>query len=247
MRPRRTHRWAILAILLVPATAGARDLELSLSLGSGYPAKPNLYLETQGASGTSSFVQTRFTGPWLLAGAHVNVEVYKVEAWKFWAGLGYEGGLGSPNFYKLGQATSQATTSNTEILNGSASYSRYQIGVGATLATRTLGEYGAYLWRRTHSIGLSGTVSTLALQGATLTPGGSGYSSHSTASDYMLELSMGFVQARPTCKTFQRISLGTAFGPGYGSLGAGDWKLQGAYNDRLRPTLEVHFAYGVRL
>jgi len=246
MKPRSRSVWFILGTLAVSVTGQARELEFSLSLASGFAVKPNLYLEGQGAEGTGSFVQTRFSGPWLMGGLHANCEVYKLEAWKFWAGAGYESGLGTPGFYKFGQA-SQATASSTEILNGSAKYSRFQLGVGATLATGTLGEYGAYLWRRTNRLGLDGTLSTFNVQGTALTSKNVGYGSTSSASDFMLELSMGFVQARPTFKTFERISFGSAFGRGFGNIAAGDWQLDSAYNDRLRPTIEVRFSFGVRL
>jgi hypothetical protein len=236
-----------LAVVLSSVALQARDLEFSLSLASGFAVKPNLYLEGQGAAGSSSFVQTRFSGPWLLGGLHASCEVYKHEAWKFWAGAGYEAGLGTPGFYQFGQATSQASSSSTEILNGTAKYSRYQLGVGATLATGTLGEYGAYLWRRTNRLGLDGTLSTFALQGTALNAKAAGYASSSSASDFMLELSMGFVQTRPTFKTFERISFGSAFGKGFGNVAAADWQLDSAYNDRLRPTLEIRFSFGVRL
>jgi hypothetical protein len=238
---------AILAFLMLAAAAQAKDLELSLSLGSGYPVKPNLYLNGQGTSGTSTFVQTRFTGPWLLGGAHLHYEVYKVQAWKFWAGAGYEAGLGSPAYYKLGQSTYQAATSSTEILDGSAKYSRYQVGLGATLATGTLGEYGVYLWRRVNRISLDGTLNTFQLQGTALGAQTASYATRATASDFMLEATMGFVQARPTFKTFERIGLGSAFGPAFGTVGAGNWQLDPAFNDRLRPTLELSFSFGVRL
>ena len=237
----------ILAVLMVAGVAQAKDLEMSVSLGSGYPVKPNLYLAGQTPDGTSTFVQTRFTGPWLLGGLHVNYEVYKHEAWKFWAGVAYERGLGSPAYYKLGQSTYQSAASSTEILQGSAQYSRIQFGGGATLATGTLGEYGVYLWRRMNRIGLDGTLSTFQLQGTALAAQTAGTSGTSSASDFMLEFSMGFVQTRPTYKTFERISLGSAFGPSFGNVGAGDWQLDHAYNDRLRPTLELRFSFGVRL
>jgi len=247
MKPSSQYRRAGLASLLLAAAAHAGDLEMSVSLGSGYPVKPNLYLQGQGGAGTTTFVQTRFTGPWLLGGVHLNYEWYRHEAWKFWAGAGYESGLGSPSYYKLGQSTVPATSSSTQILNGSAKYSRCQVGLGATRATGTLGEYGVYLWRRTNRIALEGDLSSFQVQGTALTSQAAPYSSHSSAYDYMLELSMGFVQARPTFKTFERISLGSAFGPGYGNVGAGDWQLEHAFNNRLRPTLELRFAFGVRL
>ena len=192
-------------------------------------------------------MQTRFTGPWLLGGVHGNYEVYKREAWKFWVGAGYETGLGSPAYSKLGQSTYQAATSSTEILEGSAKYSRLQFGGGATLATGTLGEYGIYLWRRLNRIGLDGTLSTFQVQGTGLASQAAGTHSASSASDFMVEFSMGFVQTRPTFKTFERIALGSAFGPAYGNVGAGDWQLDHAYNDRLRPTLELRFSFGIRL
>ena len=238
---------AILAILMLATAAQAKDLEVSVSLGSGYPVKPNLYLQGQSQDGSTTFVQTRFTGPWLLGGVHLNYEVYKHEAWKFWVGAGYESGLGSPAYYKLGQATYQASASSTEILEGSAKYSRYQFGGGATLATGTLGEYGIYLWRRVNRLGLEGTLSTFQVQGTGLAAQTVGTNGSSNRSDFMVEFSMGFVQTRPTFKTLERISLGSAFGPAFGNVGAGDWQLEHAYNDRLRPTLELRFSFGVRL
>jgi len=255
MLQRCRSTWALLATLLLVQPLAARDLELSLSLGSGYPVKPDLHLGAADASGTNTSVQTRFQGPWLLAGAHVNAEVYKIQAWKFWAGAGYVSGLGSPAYAKLGQTTGQNSLGTTENLNGSATYSRYQFGAGATLGTGTIGEYGVYLWRRTNRIGLKGTLDTYqdqegpqsGSQGGTLVKTSAGTSTSSTASDFMLEFSMGFVQTRPTFKTFERISFGTAFGPGYGNVGAQDWQLAPAFNDRLRPTIEIRFAYGVRL
>ena len=240
------HCRTLLATLALVAAAQAKDLELSLSLASGFPVKPNLYLEGEGGAGTT-FVQTRFTGPWLLGGAHVNVEVTKAQAWKLWVGAGYERGLGSPAYYKLGQATYANDASSSEILNGSAHYSRYQVGGGATLTTGTLGEYGAFLWRRLNRVGLDGTLSTFQIQGTSLVAQGTGLRTSSGRDDFMLELTMGFTQARPTFKTFERIGLGTAFGPGFGSVGAGNWQLDDAFNDRLRPTLELSFSFGVRL
>ena len=247
MNPRSHSCRAVLATLMLAAPALAGDLEMSVSLGAGYPVKPNLYLENAGSSGSETFVQTRFTGPWILGGAHLNYELYKHEAWKFWVGAGYETGVGSPGYYKLGQSTPQTPSSSTQILNGSASYSRYQFGVGTTLATGTLGEYGLYLWRRINRVGLEGNLSSYQVQGTALTSQAASYSVHSNAPDYMVELTMGFVQTRPTFKTFERIGLGSAFGPGYGNVGAGDWQLENAYNDRLRPTLELRFTFGVRL
>jgi len=247
MKPRKFSSGALVALLLTPLAVRANDVELSVSLASGFPVKPNLYLQGLGATGTSTFVQTRFSGPWLMAGLHANYQVYKLENYKFWAGGAYESGLGSPSFYKLGQFNNGAIASTTEILNGTAKYSRYQLGVGATLATGTLGEYGAYLWRRTNRLGLDGTLSTFNVQGTALTSKNVGYGSTSSASDFMLELSMGFVQARPTFKTFERISFGSAFGRGFGNVAAGDWQLDSAYNDRLRPTIEIRFSFGVRL
>jgi hypothetical protein len=173
--------------------------------------------------------------------------VYKREAWKVWLGAGYESGLGSPAYNKVGQSTVQATSSGTQILDGTASYRRYQFGAGTTLATGTAGEYGVYLWRRINRIGLDGNLSSFQVQGTALTSQAAPSSTHSSASDFMLELTMGFTQARPTFKTFERISLGSAFGPGYGNVGARDWQLENAYNDRLRPTLELRFTFGVRL
>jgi hypothetical protein len=171
--------------------------------------------------------------------------VYKTGAWKFWAGAGYETGLGSPDYYKLGQSTTQTTNSRTETLNGTASYARYQFGVGTTLATGTIGEYGVYLWRRVNRLGLDGTLTSFDLQSDTTTNAPSKL--HATASDFMLEFTMGFVQTQPTFKTFERISFGTAFGPDFGQIAASDWQLEKAYADRLRPTLEIRFAFGVRL
>ena len=238
---------AILAILLLAAAAQAKDLELSLSLGSGYPVKPNLYLNGGDAAGTSTFIQTRFSGPWLLGGAHVNVEVYKAQSWRYWVGVGYEGGLGAPGYYKFGQATTGGVSSSTEIVDGSAKYSRTQFGLGTTRTTASLGEYGIYLWRRVNRIQLQGPLDTFQVQGTALTAQTSPLSSRSTRDDFMLELAMAFTQARPTFKTFERISLGTAFGPSFGAVAAGNWQLDDAYNDRLRPTLELHFSFGVRL
>ena len=247
MKPSRHLSRIALVALVLPFAAQAADLELSLSLGTGYPVKRNLYETQDLGGGASTFVQTQFKGPWVQGGAHVNYEVFKTGAWKFWAGAGYETDLGSPDFYKLGQSTTQATTSTTETLNGSASYSRYQFGLGTTLATGTLGEYGVYLWRRVNRLGLSGTLTTFNLQGGGTTTKDTSPTLHSNDSDFMLELTMGFTQARPTFKTFERISFGTAFGPAFGQVAASEWQLDKAYADRLRPTLEVSFAFGVRL
>ena len=248
MKPcRRPSRFALVLLLAPFAAAQARDVELSLALGEGYPAKRNLYLLNDQGGGSSTFVQTQFSGPWLLGGAHVNYEVYKTGAWKFWAGAGYETDLGSPGYYKTGQATVLAASSSTETLNGSATYSRYQLGLGATYASGTIGEYSAYFWRRGHRTTLDGTLSTWQIGGAEPVTASSAYSVRASDYDYMLELGMGFVQAHPTLKTFERISFGTAFGPGYGLVNAGNWQINPAFADRLRPTLEISFSFGVRL
>ena len=247
MKPRSRSSLSVLVLLLLPCAAGAKDLELSLSLGEGYPVKRNLYLVDNLGSGTSTFVQTQFSGPWVLGGVHVNGEFAKAGAWKFWAGAAYESGLGSPSYYKTGQSTVLAATSNTENLNGTAKYSRYQVGLGTTVATGTLGEYGCYLWRRSNQVKLDGTLSTFAIQGTSITSQNAPYALKSSGYDYMLELSMAFVQAQATTRTFERISLGTAFGPGYGLVGAANWQLDPAFADRLRPTLELSFSFGVRL
>ena len=243
---RRPARLALL-LLVLPVAAQARDVELSLALGAGYPVKRNLYLVDDQGGGSSTFVQTQFSGPWLLGGARASYELLKTGPWKFWAGAGYETGLGSPSYYKTGQATVQAASSTTETLNGTAKYARYQIGLGATLATGTIGEYGAYLWRRAHRTSLDGTLSTYQVQGTELTSGNTPFSMHASDYDYMLELSMGFVQPRPTYKTFERIAFGTAFGPGFGLVNAGNWQISPAFAERLRPTLEISFSFGVRL
>ena len=248
MKQSRRSPLLLLAILLAAAPARAGDLELSLSLGSGFPVKPNLYLENQGTAGSSTFVETRFSGPWLLGGAHLNVEVYKAQAWKVWAGAAYTSGLGAPAYYKLGQETLQASSVSTEILNGTAKYRRYQFGGGTTFTTGTVGEYGVFLWRRLNRIGLDGALSSFQVTGGSLTaPGATNLRTSSSRDDFMLEFTMGFTQAHPTFKTFERIGLGTAFGPGFGNVGAGNWQLDDAYNDRLRPTLELTFSFGVRL
>jgi len=237
----------LLAALLAFIPVRAADLELSLSLGSGFPVKPNLYLDDAGASGTSTFVQTRFSGPWLLGGLHATYEVYKHEAWKGWVGAAYVSGLGAPGYYKLGQATTQASAVSTEILDGTAKYRRFQFGGGATLTTGTLGEYGVFLWRRVNRIGLDGNLSTFQVTGTALTAQATGLHTSSSRDDFMLEFTMGFTQAHPTFKTLERIGLGTAFGPGFGDVGAGRWQLDDAYNDRLRPTVELTFSFGIRL
>ena len=247
MSCRRISRSALVLLLAPFTVAQARDLELSLSLGEGYPVKRNLYLLDEQGGGSSTSVQTQFSGPWLLGGARASCEVVKAGPWRFWVGAGYEAGLGSPDYYKTGQSIVQAASSNTETLNGTAKYSRYQIGLGTTFATGTIGEYGAYFWRRSHRTALDGTLSTWQVEGGQLTSGSNGYSLHASDYDYMLELSMGFIQTLPTFRTFERISFGTAFGPGYGLVNSGNWQINPAFADRLRPTLEISFSFGVRL
>ena len=236
-----------LAGLVSPGFAQARDLDLALTLGTGFTSRGNLYLEQNAPDGSGTFLQTRFNGPWNLAGVLASVEMARRGSMKLWVGAGFVANLGSPAYYQTGQATIQATSSNTQILNGSASYRRIQYGIGATWTTGNLGEYGAYLWRRNHRLGLEGTLNTIAIQGTALTPGMASTSIHSSSADGMLELSMAFLQAQPTFKTLERISLGLGFGPGSGTLGASDWQLTGQDAERLRPAMELRFAFGVRL
>ena len=239
----------LLGVLVLGGPAQAADVELAFSLGQGYPIKKDLYRQEDLGSGSATFIQTRFSGPWNLGGLQASLELYKHEALKLWAGAGFVSGLGAPGYFKFGQNTVQGTNSTTEMLEGSGKYRRYQAGLGATWSTRTLGEYGAFLWMRSNRLTVSGTRTLITQQD--LNPAPTLASSHSslsnTANDAMLELSMAFVQPRPTFKTFERISFGTAFGHGFGEVGSGSWQLEPTYPARLRPTVEIRFTLGVRL
>jgi len=242
-------RTALLAMVVLspPSLLRANDLDVSLSLGLGFPSKGNIYNNDDEGGGSDTFIQTRTSSPWTLLGLQVNYEVFKQTSVRYWVGAGYADGLNAPSYYKFGQSTFQSTTSSTEIVNGTASYNRFQYGIGATWATGTIGEYGAFLWRRNNRFGIDGTVNTIQVQGTSLTPGSGSVAAHSSVADFMLELSMGFLQAQPDFKTFERISFGLAFGPSYGNVGATDWQLNDQYGERLLPSREIRFAFGIRL
>jgi hypothetical protein len=242
MTSRCFSRRAGLALLLGACALRANDLELSLSLGSGYAGMQDLYLED--AQGDT--VQTRFQGPWTLGGIRADYQVYKHESLKYWVGAGYVASLGAPDYTQRGVLIPSALAGSTENFQGTCSYRREQAGVGATWSTGTLGEYGAFLWLRNNRLGLDGTASTIILNGSYETATAS-RSIRSNALDAMLELSMDFLQTQPTYRTLERISLGATLAHAYGNVAVTDWQLNDAYAQRQRPGLEISFSFGVRL
>lgn len=235
-----------LASLLAPALAAA-DTELAVSLGTGYAVKKNLYLLEDLGGGAGRFVQTRASGPWTLAGLQASQEVWKREGFKLWVGAGYTAALGDVPFYKVGQNRTSFSYSATETFDGKATYRRMQAGLGATLATGTIGEFGAFLWSRWHDLKLSGTATDSVVQGVDSTVATASRSVKGKGNDWMLELSMGFQQTHPTFKTVERISFCTAFGPSFGEVDTSRWRLDERYAERLRPTMELRFTFGFRL
>ena len=237
---------AALAAAGLTATLGAGDLEFSLGYGLAFPGSRNLYLDTQGAGGTGTFIQTRFQGPWTEPALEAAYEVARVHGYRTWVRAAYATSLSGLDYTKVGQNLGSASI-QSETFNGTAKNSQLLLGVGVTYDTGKLGEYGAALFYRSNRIGLSGTLTSAADLSSNLTSTPSGWSQSATVADLDLRLSMGLVQTFPTYRTFQRISLDWGFGGASGDVAASGWQLDKAYLQRLKPSSGFQFAFGIRL
>jgi hypothetical protein len=244
-----THRSSLLVLILVLAPAlGAADTELGLSLGAGNPAKDNLNLANGTLiTGTGTAINTQFSGPWKLAGFDLAQELARGERVRFWVRVGYTTGLGSPAYVKDGQDSPAVDAYTSEVVNGTLTTSAFTCGLGLSWVTNKLGEYGLDVARRTNRTKVSGTLTTLSFPEG---PGGtSGYSLSDTDSDWQVTLSMTFVQAHPTFKTFERLSYAFALGGASGDVAADHqgYLMGGAYLARTVPGQELRFGFGFRL
>jgi hypothetical protein len=245
-KPRSTFL-AMTLPLVLSTPMMANDTELGLSIGAGNPDQKNLNLSNGTLiSSTGTSITTQFSGPWKLAGIDLARELVRGEKMSFWVRAGYTTALGNLDYAKDGQDSPVAFEYNSEVINGTVSYSNYTYGLGLSFTTNKVGEYGISVDRRTHHTKLSGTLTQINIPGTNST---SGYSLSTTDSDYLVTLSMTFVQAHPTFKTFQRISYGFSFGGDSGDVQADHqgYLMNSAYLVRTHPSQELRFGYGFRL
>jgi len=236
----------LLLALAVPAAAG--EAEVGLSVGAGSPGQRNLNLSSGTlVLDTGTTITTQFAGPWTFAGLDLAYALGHSERWTFWARAGYAASLVSRDFAKDGQNSPAALSYRSETINGTVNYEALAWGLGVSLATNQVGEFGLSVDRRSNRTQLRGTRTVLAIPGGG-SPGQTGYSLGSTASDFLVTLSMTFLQAHPTFKTYQRIAYGFALGGPSNAIQADaqGWTMGRAYLDRTNPGQELRFGYGFR-
>ena len=234
-------------LLVLGAPLRANDTEIGLSVGAGNPGQKNLNLSNGTlVLGTGTAVSTQFSGPWKLAGIDVAQELFRGEAVKFWLRAGYTSALGNLDYAKDGQDSPVAYAYHSETINGSLSYSNLTYGLGLSFLTNKVGEYGISVDRRTHRTTLKGTLTHVDLPGSL---GSSAYSRSLSDSDFLVTLSMTFVQAHPTFKTYQRIYYGFSMGGDSGDMRADHqgYLMSDAYLVRTHPSQELRFGFGFRL
>jgi hypothetical protein len=219
--------------LLVTAPLSANDFEVGLGFGSGSPTQKNLFVRQNPV-----FLETRFNGPWTLAGLNGAFEVFRGESTKLWVTAGYGTSLGSPAYYQDG-----SSGYSYDALDGKVSYASFSGGLRVSFQTPHLGEYGIELAWRQHGVTYSGSRT----QSSGAAPVRQDVSIKSTSSDLFLNLSAGIAQKHPTFSTFQRVGLGLSLGSKAGDVAAGDWNFGPKYLERVRPATELTLAFGIRL
>lgn len=236
-------------LMLLSGLAGvmamAGDLELALNVGMGFPSKKNLHEEAM-VGVNDYFLMTRAGGSRNLVGLEGAWELFKDEKTKLWLTGGLKNSFGSSEYTQVGQVIYPDKTSTTQILNGNIRYLQMGVGVAMTFATGQLGEYGLGVDFRNHRVTVKGDLINTTLGG---NPVASRYKESSNSFDMCVKGSVAFVQAHPTFKTFQRIGYGIGLGRHHGDYASLDraWRVSDAHLDRLRPTQELTFAFGVRL
>jgi len=233
---------------LCAASLCAGEVEASVVYGFVFPGNRNLNLDNPGTGGGSTFVQTRFAGPWQEPSVELAWEVARYQAMKVWVRTGYGASSRGRDYAKVGLETG-STGIASETFSGRAKVSQALGGLGLTFDSGQLGEYGVALLYRLNHITLDGTLTTAVYGSAGLMPVATGYARNASVSDLDLRLSMGLVQVFPTCKLFQRISLDWGLGGNTGTVNgdATDWQLNANYLARLKPAAGFQFAFGVRL
>lgn len=225
----------------------AGEYEVSLSLGMGFPGKKNIY-EAPLTGEPRYTLQTKGSGSQNLVGLNGAYEIFKRERTKFWLTGSVQSAFGSNDYSHFGMKYLESTNAfEMQTMNGKAKYMGLGVGMAMTHTTAQLGEYGLGVEFRNHRVKVTGDLHTLA--SPPLTETAQGYSDTSSAVDVYLNFSVAFVQNHPTFKTLQRISFGVGLGSGYGDVGPAStsWRLSEAHLERLRPSSEIKFAFGIRL